>query len=124
MTEKTITQMLMENEHVIVSGSQSRIFPGGSLLTPDSLYVTDFRVIYRNPSMLGIKKDWQDFYYIDLANVKIHKGLFTSEIELISRFNGESTMLPAMKKKIAEEMFHMIQRERIRNMGVLSPQMR
>lgn len=115
MSTKTITQtnidkMLGEGEEVLLIAQQSRIYPGGSIVTPNNVYVTNRRVIYRNPSMLGIKKEFLDFAFRDLANVQEHKGLFTTEIELVPRFEGDSVLLPAVKKKIAEEMFGLIRK--------------
>lgn len=105
-----IEKMLGTNEEVLLEATQSRIFPGGSIVTPNNVYVTNRRVIFRNPWMLGLKKEFKDFSYRDLANVIQHRGVFTTEIELVPRFEGDKVMLPAVKKGIAEEMFALIRK--------------
>lgn len=103
-----VDKMLMPGEEVLLTATQSRVFPGGSLVTPNDIYVTNKRVIWRDPYMLGLKKDFRDFAYRDLANVEQRRGVFTTEIELIPRFEGEHVLLPAVKKKIAEQLFSLI----------------
>lgn len=102
--------MLNEGEEVLLVANQKRIVPGGSLATPDSIYVTNRRVISRNPRWLGMKKDIIDFMYRDLANVELHEGVWSSEIELTPRFNSEKVKLPAIAKDVAKKLFHMIRR--------------
>jgi len=102
--------ILNEGEEVLLVANQKRIVPGGSLATPDSIYVTNRRVISRNPRWLGMKKDIIDFMYRDLANVELHEGVWSSEIELTPRFNSEKVRLPAIPKDVAKKVFHMIRR--------------
>jgi len=102
--------ILNEGEEVLLVANQKRTVPGGSLATPDSIYVTNRRVISRNPRWLGMKKDIIDFMYRDLANVELHEGVWSSEIELTPRFNSEKVRLPAIAKDVAKKVFHMIRR--------------
>ena len=51
-----------------------------------------------------------DYAYKDLANVELHKGIFTTEIELTPRFNSEKVKLPAVSKDVAEELFGAIRK--------------
>jgi hypothetical protein len=51
-----------------------------------------------------------DYAYKDLANVELHKGIFTTGIELTPRFNSEKVKLPAVSKDIAEELFGAIRK--------------
>ena len=46
-----------------------------------------------------------DFMYKDLGNVLIKKGILSSEIHLVPRFNGEKVVLPAVSKGVAQELF-------------------
>jgi hypothetical protein len=55
--------------------------------------------------MWGLKIDLMDYAYEDLANMELHKGIFTTEIELTPRFNSEKVKLPAVSKDVAEELF-------------------
>ena len=105
-----IDKMLTEGEQIVISADQSRIMPGGSIATPNSIYVTNKRIIFRNPRMWGLKVDMMDYAYSDLANVELHKGIFTTAIELTPRFNSEKVKLPAVSKEVAEELFGAIRK--------------
>ena len=102
--------MLTEGEQILINAEQSRMMPGGSIATPNSIYVTNKRIIFRNPRMWGLKIDLMDYAYKDLANVELHKGIFTTEIELTPRFNSEKVKLPAVSKDVAEELFGAIRK--------------
>ena len=69
-----------------------------------------WRNIFRNPRMWGLKIDLMDYAYKDLANVELHKEIFTTEIELTPRFNSEKVKLPAVSKDVAEELFGAIRK--------------
>jgi hypothetical protein len=75
-----IKEMLNPDEHVILVAQQSRILPGGSYLTPNTIYATNRRLIVRDPYMLGIKESIVDIPYDVITSVKLEKGLFSSEI--------------------------------------------
>jgi len=105
-----IDKMLTEGEQIVISADQSRMMPGGSIATPNSIYVTNKRIIFRNPRMWGLKVDMMDYAYSDLANVELHKGIFTTAIELTPRFNSEKVKLPAVSKEVAEELFGAIRK--------------
>ena len=51
-----------------------------------------------------------DYAYEDLANVELHKGIFTTEIELTPIFNSEKVKLLAVSKDVAEELFGAIRK--------------
>jgi Bacterial PH domain len=109
-TKSGIDKMLTEGELIVISADQSRIMPGGSIATPNSIFVTNKRIIFRNPRMWGLKVDMMDYAYSDLANVELHKGIFTTAIELTPRFNSEKVKLPAVSKEVAEELFGAIRK--------------
>ena len=50
-----IDKMLTEGEQILINAEQSRMMPGGSIATPNSIYVTNKRIIFRNPRMWGLK---------------------------------------------------------------------
>ena len=53
---RKIANMLNPDETVLLVARQSRIKPGGSFSTPNTVYATDRRIILRDPSMLGLKR--------------------------------------------------------------------
>ena len=57
-----------------------RFKPGGSQLTPNTIYATDRRLILRDPSMLGLKEEVIDIPYNLIANAHLEKGVFSSSV--------------------------------------------
>jgi hypothetical protein len=45
-----IEGLLIQGEQVLGVAEQDRFVPGGSSTTPNEIYVTNFRIIFRNPS--------------------------------------------------------------------------
>jgi hypothetical protein len=54
--EKDIESILLPSEEVLYAAQQSRVKKGGSFTTPAKIYITNYRIIFRDPSMLGLKK--------------------------------------------------------------------
>lgn len=75
-----IQDVLNPNENVIIVARQSRILPGGSYITPNTIYATEKRLIIRDPYMLGIKENLIDIPYDVITSIKLEKGLFSSTI--------------------------------------------
>ena len=75
-----ITEMLNQDERVLLVAKQSRIKPGGSHFTPNIIYATDRRIIIRDPYMLGIKENVIDIPYDIITSLKLEKGLLSSTI--------------------------------------------
>jgi hypothetical protein len=96
--------MLMPGEQVLLVAEQSRVAPGGSFTTPNKIYVTNRRLIFRNPRLLGLKADLNDFSYQDIANIRMHRGVFSTEIYLKSRFLSDEVVLPAVDKDTARRI--------------------
>jgi len=105
-----IKEMLMLNEDILFIAKQSRLRPGGSKLTPNTIYTTNRRIIFRDPRWLGIKKDYRDIYYRDVNNIKLKKGAFSTEIRLFSRFQKDPVVLKAVSKKDAAQIGQIIQK--------------
>ena len=101
---------MMPEEEILFIARQSRVRPGGSLVTPNSVYVTNRRVLWRNPKLLGLKKDYIDVDYKDISNIRLKKGVFSTQIFLKSRFLSEQIELPAINKKDAAQIGAYIQK--------------
>ena len=60
---------------------QSRTKPGGAIIaSPNTVFATDRRLIIRNPTMLGMRENIEDYSYDKLTNIKVEKGLFSSTL--------------------------------------------
>jgi len=86
---------LMADEKVLHKVTTKRMF---DMITPPSVYVTNYRVIRRVPKTLGLRSDIQDWMFQDMANVKVNKGLLGSDIEIIMRFNSERFKIEGLPK--------------------------
>jgi Bacterial PH domain len=75
-----ITDMLNPDEKILLVARQSRIKPGGSYFTPNTIYATDRRIIIRDPYMLGLKANIIDIPYDIITSLKLEKGLLSSTI--------------------------------------------
>ena len=85
-----IKDMLNPDEKVLLVAKQSKIKPGGSYFTPNTIYATDRRLIIRDPYMLGIKANVVDIPYDIITSLKLEKGLLSSTI----RFKAPGLMSP------------------------------
>lgn len=108
--DSEIRSMLMPGEEVLLVASQSRGVPGGSLTTPNKIHVTNMRVLFKDPKLFGLKADIVDLSYKDISNIRMKRGLFSTEIFLKSRFLSDEVRLPAVDKQIAQQLNAMIQK--------------
>jgi hypothetical protein len=77
-----INEMLNPDEEILLVAKQSKIKPGGSYFTPNTIFATDRRIIIRDPYMLGIKVNVVNIPYDIITSLKLEKGLLSSTIRL------------------------------------------
>jgi hypothetical protein len=112
-----IEGLLIQGEQVLGVAEQDRFVPGGSTTTPNEIYVTNFRIIFRNPSWWGLKSDIQDMNFRDIANVSLKNGLFSTELHITTRWNGDEITIPALATYNAQYIHSLIQKG-IRRSGI------
>ncbi len=100
-----VRKLLMINEDILLTAKQAKGVPGGSINTPNSIYVTNARVIFKNPKLFGLKADIIDVNYRDISNVRLKRGMFSTEIYLDTRNRAEEISLPAVDKQITQLIF-------------------
>ena len=122
-----VEKILSSDEKVLLVAKQSRLMPGGSALTPDSIIATDRRIIMRDPYMLGLKSELIDIPYDVITSVKLQKNVLTSTIlfkapslvnksklglmdEGISGEDDPEGVMEALSKDKAEELLEIIRR--------------
>lgn len=98
-----INEMLNPDEKVLLVARQSKIKPGGSYFTPNTIYATDRRIIIRDPYMLGIKANVVDIPYDIITSLKLEKGLLSSTIRFKAPGLMSSTKLGMMDSIIEGE---------------------
>ena len=74
----------------------------------DSVLITNQRVILRHPHAMGLKKDYTDYNYKDVANVVLDKGFTRSTLKLDLRFGGEPLTLDNLPNSDAEKAYGLI----------------
>ena len=98
-----IIEMLNSDEKVLLVARQSKIKPGGSFFTPNTIYATDRRIIVRDPYMLGIKANVVDIPYDIITSLKLEKGLLSSTIRFKAPGLMSSTKLGMMDSIVEGE---------------------
>jgi hypothetical protein len=104
-----IRDMLLASEQVIFIASQSRVHPGGSLLTPYSIYITNMRMLFKSPKWYGMKADILDINYKDIFTVMLKQGVFSTQLYFRTRFSNHKVKLPGLDKKTAQRINQLIQ---------------
>lgn len=105
-----IAAMLVPGEEILLVASQSKTAPGGALASPNKIYITNTRVLFKDPKWFGLKARIIDVSYGDIATVMLKRGVFTTEIYLKPRFSPHKIELPAVDKKVATHASLLIQK--------------
>jgi hypothetical protein len=108
-----IKKMLLADEQVLAVVKQSRL---KAAITPDSIIVTNQRIIRCSPSALGLHKQIEDYRYEDIANLKIDEGILFAAITAKRRFMSEDLILDKLSKGQADYISRVIQ-ENLRRMS-------
>ena len=106
-----VKKILEASEKIKVVARQSRIMPGGSLVTPNIIFATNKRIIKRDPSSLGLRSHVDSIPYSQINKVHLEKGIFTSELVMdVGQYESGDNMqvIQAIPKKKAEEILSTI----------------
>jgi hypothetical protein len=103
-----IKSMLLEGEEILVTAEQGRLKPGGSITTPNKIYITNMRLLFKDPRLFGLRANIVDVNYVDISNVRLKRGILSTEIYLKSRFLSDEVRLPAVEKEVAQQVSGMI----------------
>jgi len=106
-----IRDILSNDEQILFSGHEKRWAPGGREVAPGEFYITTERIIIETNQWMGIKKDFQDIHYSDVMSIELKRNVWSSNIIIHSRFQGQ-VMLKAIGKHDAEKI------EQIVNEGI------
>lgn len=81
---RRVKKFLDPDEKVIIVVRQSRMAPGGSTVTPDTIFATDRKLIIRSPLMLGLKEKVLQIPYKGITAVNLEKGVFSSDVSIMA----------------------------------------
>ena len=123
-----IRDRLDEGESVVMWVRQSRIKPGSvGGINPNSIFVTEKRVIIRSPVTFGLGEHIEEYFYRQITNVRLEKGVMSASLvfyipgmtelsksgrQMLWR-KGERGTIDAIPKKDAEDIYNYV-RKRIR----------
>src|SRR5215467_11281666 len=82
--------------------------------TVDSVILTNQRIILRDPHAMGLKKDYKDYSYTDIANAILDKGLLRSTVRCVLRFGGDPLLLNDLPNSEAEKAYGIIRENLVR----------
>lgn len=99
---RKIRHRLDNDEQVQFIARQSRHKPGGSFATPDTIFVTNKRIVIRDPSLLGVRENIVSVSYDKITSIELERGVFSSKI--IIRAPGFADEMEAISKKAAEQI--------------------
>lgn len=105
-----VKNMLDAAEIIKAVARQSKIMPGGKLITPKTIFATDKRLLIRDPNMLGLRSDVDAIPYSQINNVKLEKGVFTSKVMIKSGYfnSDEQGYIDAIPKDKAAKIVSII----------------
>jgi Bacterial PH domain/Short C-terminal domain len=111
-----VKKMLLADEQVKAVIKQSRL---KAAITPDSIVITDQRVIRYSPSAMGLRKEIEDYRYEDIANLRIDKGILFATITVKRRFMSEDLILDDLPRGQADYISRAIQ-ENLRRVNAVA----
>src|SRR5580693_4180082 len=110
-TPDDIAKIIGPNEQVQLYIKQKIYHPK---INVDSVVLTNERIILRHPHALGLRKDYTDFNYQDIANVVLKKGLTRSTVECTLRLGGDPLALNDLPNSEAEQAYGIIRENLVR----------
>ena len=109
-----LASILGPNEQIQLYVEQRMYHP---TLYVDSVAITTQRIILRHPHALGLKKEYTDFGYQDIANVVLERGVLRSTVKCMLRFGGEPLALTDLPNTQAEKAYGIIRENLTRFQG-------
>ena len=107
MIEK-IKHRIDNDEIVEIIARESKHRPGGSVTGRDTIFVTNKRIIIRDPSLLGARENVVSVPYDKITSIELEKGVFSSKI--VVRAPGFAENMESIPKKMAEEIVEYVKK--------------
>jgi hypothetical protein len=106
-----VADRLDEDEKVLLVTRQTKnpMKSGGSMFTPNSVIVTDKKLILRNPSALGLRQKLEYYAYDTIVDVKLERGMLSAALEINVPGSVEDARVDAISKDDAEQILRIMQ---------------
>ena len=102
--EKVADRLDAEETVLLVTRqTKSPLKPGGSLFTPNSVIITDRKIIMRDPSTFGLRQKVEVFRFDTIVDLKLERGVFSAAIDVNVPGLGYSR-IDAIDKNDAEQI--------------------
>jgi hypothetical protein len=75
-----VNDILVPGENVVLTATQRRFMPGGSVITPTTIVCTDKRIIILNRASLGLRRDYESIGYKQITSVRFEKGVVNGSV--------------------------------------------
>ncbi len=92
---RAVKNILNQGEQIIAAVTQSRM---KSMITPDSIVVTDQRIIRYAPSAFGLHKEVETYLYEDMANFAVQKGLMFATMTIRQKMMSDDLVINNLPK--------------------------
>ena len=106
---EAVRDTLQEGEAIQLTARQRRLGPGGSLLDPTTVIVTNRRVIIINRSSFKLRKEYESISYMNMASVRLEQGVVSSS--LLIRVQGTGLESKPLREDIEEGFIDGLSRE-------------
>jgi hypothetical protein len=97
---EAVRDTLQEGETIQITARQRRLGPGGSLLDPTRVIVTNRRIIIINRSSLKLRREYESIPYRNVASVRLERGVISSS--LLIRVQGTGLESKPLREDIEE----------------------
>ena len=103
---------------ILGPGEQVQLYVKQKIYHPklniDSVIITNERIILRHPHTMGLRQDFTDFSYTDVANAILDKGVMRSTVKCVLRFGGDPLMLSDLPNDDAQRAYGIIRENLVR----------
>jgi len=103
---RKIKHRLDNDEQVQFIARQSKYRPGGSFTAPDTIFVTNKRIVIKDPSLLDVRENIVSVSYDKITSMELERGVFSSKI--IIRAPGFADEMEAISKNVAEQIIQYV----------------
>ena len=100
-----VAKILQSDEQILLAAQQAR---STSLVNPCSVFVTTHRIIIKKPTNLGLRKNVEDYRFVDIANVQLKKGIIRSAIILKMRFLSDNVEIDSFPNDVGDKIFKLV----------------
>lgn len=101
---KDIYNHLAPGEKVVYSTKQNKLFFDG-----EEFYLTNFQIIIKDPSMMGLRKDYIHIFHDEIIDINVKENIFSANLYIQSK-NKHPIIIPKIPKEEGHKIVGIIRR--------------